>query len=43
MSDQKSHTIHLGHITESGRDIDEVLVSIFIYLLIVIQHWYLNF
>ena len=29
MSDQKSHTIHLGHITESGRDIDEVLVSIF--------------
>ena len=27
---QKTHTIHLGHITESGRVIDEVLVSVFI-------------
>ena len=26
---QKTHTIHLGHITESGRVIDEVLVSVF--------------
>ena len=29
MINQSSHTIHLGHITESGRVIDEVLVSIF--------------
>ena len=29
MINQSSHTIHLGHITDSGRVIDEVLVSIF--------------
>ena len=29
MINQRSHTIHLGHITDSGRVIDEVLVSIF--------------
>ncbi|SNR16235.1 tRNA uridine-5-carboxymethylaminomethyl(34) synthesis GTPase MnmE [Tenacibaculum jejuense] len=27
--DQKTHTIHLGHITNKGKIIDEVLVSIF--------------
>lgn len=26
---QKSHTIHLGHITENGKVLDQVLVSIF--------------
>ena len=29
LADQKSHTIHLGHITEAGRVLDEVLVSVF--------------
>ena len=29
LTDQKSHTIHLGHITEAGRVLDEVLVSVF--------------
>ncbi|GGZ71221.1 tRNA uridine-5-carboxymethylaminomethyl(34) synthesis GTPase MnmE [Algibacter mikhailovii] len=29
LSNQKTHTIHLGHIVEDGRTIDEVLVSIF--------------
>ncbi|WP_282123539.1 tRNA uridine-5-carboxymethylaminomethyl(34) synthesis GTPase MnmE [Algibacter mikhailovii] len=29
LSNQKTHTIHLGHIVEGGRTIDEVLVSIF--------------
>ena len=29
LSDQKSHTIHLGRIHEDGTEIDEVLVSIF--------------
>ena len=27
--DQKSHTLHLGHIVDQGRTIDEVLVSVF--------------
>jgi len=27
--DQKSHTIHLGHIVDKDRELDEVLVSIF--------------
>lgn len=27
--DQKSHTLHLGHIINEGRTIDEVLVSVF--------------
>ena len=29
LADQKSHTIYLGHITEAGRVLDEVLVSVF--------------
>tara|TARA_R110001583_G_scaffold14696_4_gene61403 strand:+ start:58 stop:1467 length:1410 start_codon:yes stop_codon:yes gene_type:complete len=29
LSKQKTHTIHLGHITEGERTIDEVLVSVF--------------
>ena len=29
LEDQKSHTIHLGHITEACRVLDEVLVSVF--------------
>ena len=29
LADQKSHNIHLGHITEAGRVLDEVLVSVF--------------
>lgn len=29
LRDQKSHTLHLGHITNNGRVLDEVLVSIF--------------
>src|SRR5690606_10411719 len=29
LSDQKSHTIHLGHIVEGGKIMDEVLVSLF--------------
>ncbi|MBC9796282.1 tRNA uridine-5-carboxymethylaminomethyl(34) synthesis GTPase MnmE [Sinomicrobium weinanense] len=29
LSEQKSHTIHLGHITDGARVLDEVLVSIF--------------
>ncbi|HLT34572.1 MAG TPA: tRNA uridine-5-carboxymethylaminomethyl(34) synthesis GTPase MnmE [Aquaticitalea sp.] len=29
LSDQKSHTVHLGHIIEASRIIDEVLVTIF--------------
>ncbi len=29
LNKQKSHTVHLGHILEGGRLIDEVLVSIF--------------
>ncbi len=29
LADQKTHTIHLGHIIENNRIIDEVLVSIF--------------
>ena len=27
--DQKSHTLHLGHIVDNGRTIDQVLVSVF--------------
>tara|TARA_R110002012_G_scaffold206357_3_gene376220 strand:- start:26129 stop:27520 length:1392 start_codon:yes stop_codon:yes gene_type:complete len=29
LSNQKTHTIHLGHIVDDTRDIDEVLVSVF--------------
>ncbi|MDC6364401.1 MULTISPECIES: tRNA uridine-5-carboxymethylaminomethyl(34) synthesis GTPase MnmE [Flavobacteriaceae] len=29
LSNQKSHTIHLGHIVDNGKILDEVLVSIF--------------
>ncbi|NRR92381.1 tRNA uridine-5-carboxymethylaminomethyl(34) synthesis GTPase MnmE [Winogradskyella undariae] len=29
LNKQKTHTIHLGHIVEGGRTIDEVLVSVF--------------
>ena len=29
LSKQKSHTIHLGHIVDDGKVLDEVLVSIF--------------
>lgn len=29
LSQQKTHTIHLGHIVDDTRDIDEVLVSVF--------------
>tara|TARA_B100000809_G_scaffold193526_1_gene192472 strand:+ start:8926 stop:10317 length:1392 start_codon:yes stop_codon:yes gene_type:complete len=29
LCDQKSHTLHLGHIIDQGRTIDEVLVSVF--------------
>ncbi len=29
LRDQKSHTLHLGHILNNGRTIDEVLVSLF--------------
>jgi tRNA modification GTPase len=29
LSKQKTHTIHLGHIMDDGRTIDEVLVSVF--------------
>jgi len=29
LKDQKSHTIHLGHITDHGKIVDQVLVSIF--------------
>ncbi|MFC5195909.1 tRNA uridine-5-carboxymethylaminomethyl(34) synthesis GTPase MnmE [Bizionia hallyeonensis] len=29
LSHQKTHTIHLGHIVDDNRDIDEVLVSVF--------------
>ncbi len=29
LEDQKSHTIHLGHITNNGKVLDQVLVSIF--------------
>ena len=29
LKDQKTHTIHLGHITENNQVIDEVLVSVF--------------
>ena len=29
LSDQKSHTLHLGRIVDQGRTIDEVLVSVF--------------
>lgn len=29
LANQKTHTIHLGHITDAGRTIDEVLVSVF--------------
>ena len=29
LSVQKTHTIHLGHIVEENRTIDEVLVSVF--------------
>ena len=29
LASQKSHTVHLGHIVENGRVIDEVLVSVF--------------
>lgn len=29
LSDQKTHTIHLGHIIDNNRTIDEVLVSVF--------------
>ena len=29
LSNQKTHTIHLGHIVDGERTIDEVLVSIF--------------
>lgn len=29
LSDQKTHTIHLGHILDENRAIDEVLVSVF--------------
>ncbi|AWX45856.1 tRNA modification GTPase MnmE [Flagellimonas maritima] len=29
LSDQKSHSIHLGHITENGRILDKVLISLF--------------
>lgn len=29
LQDQKTHTIHLGHIVDDGRVIDEVLVSVF--------------
>lgn len=29
LSDQKTHTIHLGHILKDGKELDEVLVSVF--------------
>lgn len=29
LSNQKSHTIHLGHIVDNGKILDEVLISIF--------------
>ncbi|WP_347921891.1 tRNA uridine-5-carboxymethylaminomethyl(34) synthesis GTPase MnmE [Pontimicrobium sp. SW4] len=29
LSDQKTHTIHLGHILKNGKELDEVLVSVF--------------
>ncbi|WP_190808475.1 tRNA uridine-5-carboxymethylaminomethyl(34) synthesis GTPase MnmE [Flagellimonas sp. S3867] len=29
LATQKSHTVHLGHIVENGRDLDKVLISIF--------------
>lgn len=29
LSQQKTHTIHLGHIIKNGKELDEVLVSIF--------------
>jgi len=29
LSQQKTHTIHLGHIIKEGKELDEVLVSIF--------------
>ncbi|WP_274474451.1 tRNA uridine-5-carboxymethylaminomethyl(34) synthesis GTPase MnmE [Mangrovimonas aestuarii] len=29
LQDQKTHTIHLGHIVDDGRVIDEVLISVF--------------
>jgi len=29
LKNQKTHTIHLGHVTENNRIIDEVLVSVF--------------
>ena len=29
LCDQKSHTLHLGHIVDEGRTIDQVLVSVF--------------
>jgi len=29
LNDQKTHTIHLGHVIKDGKELDEVLVSIF--------------
>ncbi len=29
LKDQNSHTIHLGHIVDGKRELDEVLVSVF--------------
>jgi len=29
LSNQKTHTIHLGHIIDNNREVDEVLVSVF--------------
>ena len=29
LSEQNTHTIHLGHILKDGKDLDEVLVSVF--------------